>query len=85
MSQPNRLTATVAIAQFERADIAAQYPWGLITAASIVITLPLVVLVLLFQRRIISGLTAGGSRAEGGGEVRADLVQNVHRDRDLVR
>lgn len=59
MSQPNRLTATVAIAQFEGADIAAQYPWGQITAASIVITLPLVVLVLVFQRRIVSGLTAG--------------------------
>jgi multiple sugar transport system permease protein len=59
MSQPQRLTATVAIAQFEGADAAAQYPWGQITAASIVITLPLVVLVLLFQRRIISGLTAG--------------------------
>ena len=28
MSQPNRLTATVAIAQFEGADIAAQYPVG---------------------------------------------------------
>jgi multiple sugar transport system permease protein len=59
MTQPNRLTATVAIAQFEGADLAAEYPWGEITAASIVITLPLVVLVLLFQRRIISGLTAG--------------------------
>jgi multiple sugar transport system permease protein len=59
MSQPNRLPATVAIAQFEGADAAAQYPWGQITAASIVITLPLVILVLLFQRRIISGLTAG--------------------------
>lgn len=59
MSQPNRLTATVAIAQFEGADLAAQYPWGQITAASIVITLPLVILVLVFQRRIVSGLTAG--------------------------
>ncbi len=59
MSQPKRLPATVAIAQFEGADAAAQYPWGQITAASIVITLPLVILVLLFQRRIISGLTAG--------------------------
>ena len=59
MSDPHRLTATVAIAQFEGADVATQYPWGQITAASIVITLPLVVLVLLFQRRIISGLTAG--------------------------
>ena len=34
-------------------------PWGQITAASVVVTLPLVVLVLVFQRRIISGLTAG--------------------------
>ncbi len=34
-------------------------PWGQITAASAVVTLPLVVLVLFFQRRIISGLTAG--------------------------
>jgi multiple sugar transport system permease protein len=59
MSQPSRLTATVAIAQFEGADLAAQYPWGQITAASIVITLPLVLLVLIFQRRIVSGLTAG--------------------------
>lgn len=59
MSQVNRLPATVAIAQFEGADAAAQYPWGQITAASIVITLPLVFLVLAFQRRIISGLTAG--------------------------
>jgi len=59
MSQPNRLPVTVAIAQFEGADAAAQYPWGQITAASIVITLPLVFLVLAFQRRIISGLTAG--------------------------
>jgi len=28
-------------------------------AASIVVTLPLIVLVLIFQRRIVSGLTAG--------------------------
>jgi ABC-type glycerol-3-phosphate transport system permease component len=32
---------------------------GARSPASIVITLPLVVLVFLFQRRIISGLTAG--------------------------
>ena len=29
-------------------------------AAGIVITVPLVIVVLLFQRRIVSGLTAGG-------------------------
>ena len=34
-------------------------PWGQITAASVVVTIPLIVLVLLFQRRIIAGLTAG--------------------------
>ncbi len=59
MTQENKLTATVAIAQFTGADASSQFPWGQITAASIVVTLPLVILVLLFQRRIISGLTAG--------------------------
>ncbi len=34
-------------------------PWGNIMAASVVVTVPLVVLVLIFQRRIVSGLTAG--------------------------
>jgi len=59
MSEERKLTATVVIAQFEGADVGTAYPWGQITAASIVITLPLIILVLLFQRRIISGLTAG--------------------------
>jgi len=35
------------------------YPWGDIAAASIVVTVPLIILVLIFQKRIISGLTAG--------------------------
>ncbi|GAB4258384.1 MAG: carbohydrate ABC transporter permease [Deferrisomatales bacterium] len=34
-------------------------PWGEIAAASTVATVPLVLLVLLFQRRIVSGLSAG--------------------------
>ena len=34
-------------------------PWGEIAAASTVATVPLIALVLLFQRHIISGLTAG--------------------------
>lgn len=37
-----------------------EVPWGLIMAASVLVTLPLVALVLIFQRKIISGLTAGG-------------------------
>ncbi len=59
ISVQDQYTAPVAIAQFEGADIAAATPWGEIAAAAIVSTLPLVVLVLLFQRRIIAGLTAG--------------------------
>jgi trehalose/maltose transport system permease protein len=34
-------------------------PWGSIMAASVVVTIPLVVLVLVFQRLILGGLTAG--------------------------
>jgi len=34
-------------------------PWGNIMAASVLVTVPLVVLVLIFQRKILGGLTAG--------------------------
>jgi len=37
-----------------------EIPWGIIMAASVIVTVPVVVLVLIFQRKIISGLTAGG-------------------------
>ena len=37
-----------------------EIPWGAIMAASVTVTVPLVVLVLIFQRKIVSGLTAGG-------------------------
>jgi multiple sugar transport system permease protein len=59
ISDQSLYTAPVAVAQFEGADIAAATPWGQISAAAIATTLPLVLLVLIFQRRIISGLTAG--------------------------
>jgi len=36
-----------------------ELPWGNIMAASVIVTVPVVGLVLLFQRRIVSGLTAG--------------------------
>jgi multiple sugar transport system permease protein len=39
-----------------------ELPWGPISAAVVVSTLPLVLLVLIFQRRIIQGLTAGASK-----------------------
>ncbi|GHA17760.1 sugar ABC transporter permease [Devosia pacifica] len=37
-----------------------EIPWGNIMAASVIVTVPLVALVLIFQRKIVSGLTAGG-------------------------
>jgi len=36
-----------------------EVPWGRIMAASVTVTLPLIALVLVFQRRIVAGLTAG--------------------------
>jgi trehalose/maltose transport system permease protein len=52
-------TVPVAIAMLSGAS---QYeiPWGRIMAASVIVTVPLVVLVLVFQRKIVQGLTAGG-------------------------
>jgi trehalose/maltose transport system permease protein len=55
---PNRQTVPVAIANFGGAS-EHDLPWGSIMAASVVVTVPLIILVLIFQRKIISGLTAG--------------------------
>ena len=51
-------TVPVAIALISGAS-AYELPWGNIMAASVIVTVPLLVLVLVFQRRIVSGLTAG--------------------------
>lgn len=51
-------TVPVAIALISGAS-QHELPWGSIMAASVIVTVPLVVLVLIFQRRIVSGLTAG--------------------------
>jgi len=51
-----RQTVPVAVALF-RGQF--QVPWGQILAATIVSTLPVLALVAAFQRRILSGLTAG--------------------------
>ena len=54
----NQRTVPVGIAVMSGAS-AYELPWGNIMAASVIVTLPLVGLVLVFQRRIVSGLTAG--------------------------
>ncbi len=59
LSQNTTRTVTVAIALLT-GNSQYEVPWGVIMAASVMVTIPLVVLVLIFQRKIISGLTAGG-------------------------
>ena len=51
-------TVPVAIALISGAS-QFELPWGNIMAASVIVTVPVVLLVLIFQRRIVSGLTAG--------------------------
>src|SRR5580692_2499472 len=51
-------TVPVVISQFSGATSYEQ-PWGSIMAASMVVTIPLVILVMIFQYRIVAGLTAG--------------------------
>ncbi|MEC5291783.1 carbohydrate ABC transporter permease [Aurantimonas sp. C2-6-R+9] len=59
VSNNDTRTVPVAIALLSGAS-EQEIPWGTIMAASVVVTVPLIVLVLVFQRKIISGLTAGG-------------------------
>jgi ABC-type glycerol-3-phosphate transport system permease component len=53
---PDRQTVPVAIALFRGQY---QVPWGQILAAAVVATAPVAAVVLVFQRRIVQGLTAG--------------------------
>jgi multiple sugar transport system permease protein len=57
-TSPNARPVPVAIAFFSGASEFDQ-PLGTISAASVLITIPLVVLVLVCQKRIVSGMTAG--------------------------
>ncbi len=56
---PERQTVSVAVALLRGQH---QIPWGQILAATVLSTLPVVLLVLVFQRRIVGGLTAGSIR-----------------------
>ncbi len=57
-TNPSAQTVPVAIAQFG-GQFSRQEPIAEIMAAAMVVTIPLVVLVLVFQNRIVAGLTAG--------------------------
>jgi ABC-type glycerol-3-phosphate transport system permease component len=56
---PDRQTAPVAIALFRGRY---QVPWGQVLAAAVITTLPIVAVVVAFERRIVEGLTAGGMK-----------------------
>jgi len=58
VSNDEQRTVPVAIALLSGAT-EFEVPWGPIMAASVIVTVPLIVLVLIFQRKIVAGLTAG--------------------------
>lgn len=57
-STENSRTVPVAL-QFFTGDSQFEDPTGTISAAAVVITIPIILFVLFFQRRIVSGLTSG--------------------------
>ena len=60
IQSPNHYTVPLAITSFvSNTGSAFAVPWGQIMAATVIVTLPLIILVLVLQKRIIAGLTAG--------------------------
>jgi len=62
IQSPENRTVPLAIFNFVPAtNVGSNFvtPWGQMMAATVVVTVPLVVLTLIFQRRILAGLTAG--------------------------
>lgn len=57
-STERAITAPVAISQFTGSS-QFEEPTGSIAAAAVVITIPIIIFVLFFQRRIVAGLTSG--------------------------
>jgi multiple sugar transport system permease protein len=57
-SSPSAYTVPVSVANFT-GSTEFEVPLGTISAASVVITIPLVALVIIFQKRIVAGMTAG--------------------------
>ena len=60
IQSPNKYTVPLAITSFvSPTGSAFAVPWGQIMAATVIVTLPLIFLVLVLQKRILAGLTAG--------------------------
>ncbi|WP_043534815.1 MULTISPECIES: carbohydrate ABC transporter permease [Actinomyces] len=62
VNNPRMQTAPVALSKFGGAS-QFETPYGSQMAAGIVVTIPLILLVLFFQRRIVAGLAAGGVKS----------------------
>ena len=57
---PQNYTVPLSITSFVgKSGSSFQVPWGQIMAATVIVTLPLIAAVLILQRRILAGLTAG--------------------------
>ena len=57
---PDKMTVTLALQNFATSTAGGfEIPWGQIQAATVIVTIPLIALTLIFQRRILAGLTAG--------------------------
>src|SRR5438128_10244777 len=57
---PDKFTVPIALFNFTTTSGGGfEIPWGPMMAATIVVTVPLIALTLIFQRRILGGLTAG--------------------------
>jgi len=61
MNLESAKTITVGVATLSGA-FTYEIPWGLLAAGVIASSLPLILLVIVFQRRIVAGLTAGASK-----------------------
>jgi trehalose/maltose transport system permease protein len=60
IQSPDKYTVPLAITTFVgKSGSTFQVPWGQIMAATVIVTLPLIAAVLVLQRRILAGLTAG--------------------------
>jgi trehalose/maltose transport system permease protein len=60
IQSPEKYTVPLAITSFvSKTGSAFAVPWGQVMAATVIVTVPLLALVLIFQKRIIAGLTAG--------------------------
>jgi multiple sugar transport system permease protein len=59
LTSTNRARTVPAAITFFTGSSQFDFPTGQIAAASVVVTIPIIVMVLIFQRRIVAGLTSG--------------------------